>query len=209
MPTDTAAHWRQVWSERDPTEVSWFQSAPRTSLELIQRYTQDRSAAIVDVGGGSSSLAAHLLEMGYLDVTVVDIAQPALDHARASLDDRADEVVWQVADATRLRLARPVDLWHDRAAFHFLTDPADQQAYAARLTASLRPGATAIVATFALEGPTTCSGLEVVRYDAAQLAATLGLDLVAPVNEVHLAPDGREQPFTYAVLRRPTTEGSP
>jgi SAM-dependent methyltransferase len=205
MPTDTAAHWRRVWTDRDPTEVSWFQPTPVTSLELIQRYAADRSAAIVDVGGGSSSLAAHLLDLGYLDVTVVDIAEPALEHARASLGDRADEVRWQVADAARLELSRPVDLWHDRAVFHFLTGTAEQQSYAARLTRSLQPGGTAIVATFALDGPTTCSGLAVVRYDADRLASTLGLELVASVDEVHRTPDGREQPFTYAVLQ-PTIE---
>jgi SAM-dependent methyltransferase len=209
MPTDSASHWRQVWSERDPTQVSWFQAEPRISLELILRHAPDPSSTIVDVGGGSSPLAARLLALGYLDVTVVDIAEPALDRARSALGDRAGEVTWLVADATRLDLTRPADLWHDRAMFHFLTDPVDQQAYATRLAASLRPGGTAIVATFALGGPTTCSGLPVVRYDSDDLAATLGLELVASIDELHRTPAGYEQPFTYAVLRRPISEGSP
>lgn len=205
MPTDVADHWSEVWSDRDLQQVSWFQSTPRTSLELVQRYAPDRSSAVIDIGGGASRFAADLIELGYLDVTVVDVAEAALERARQQMGSRANEVTWHVADVTRLDLLRPVDLWHDRAALHFLTQPAQQDAYAQRVVANLRPGGHAIIATFGPTGPDRCSGLPVKRYDAAAIADTVGLELVEDLQETHLTPNGVEQAFVYAVLRRPAS----
>ena len=205
MPTDVADHWSEVWSDRDPEDVSWFQATPQTSLELIQRYAPDRSSAILDVGGGASRLAADLLELGYLDVTVVDMAEAALERARQPMGARAAEVTWTVAEVTQLELQRPVDLWHDRAVLHFLVQPSQQRAYAQRVLANLRPGGHAIIATFGPNGPERCSGLPVQRYDAAAISDTLGLELIEDIQETHVTPDGVEQPFVYAVLRRPAS----
>ena len=203
MPTDVADHWHEIWSDGDPEQLSWFQASPQTSLKLIERYAPDRSSSVIDVGGGSSRLAADLLELGYLDVTVVDIAVPALERARQQMGSQASEVTWKVAEVTQLEMPRPVDLWHDRAVLHFLTDPAQQHAYAQRVLANLRPGGHAIVATFGPNGPDRCSGLPVERYDAATIAHTLDLDLIEALDDTHLTPDGVQQAFVYAVLRHP------
>ncbi len=200
---DTVEHWRDVWSSAPAEARSWFQEDPHLSLELIQRFAPDRTAAILDVGGGASRLVDHLLALGYRDLTVVDIADEALALTRERLEEQADLVTFEVAEVTRLELLRPVDLWHDRAVLHFLIDPADQAAYSRRLHAALRPGGHAVIAAFGPAGPERCSGLPVHRYDAQELARTLGLELVESHAEAHRTPDDREQAFVYAVLRRP------
>jgi SAM-dependent methyltransferase len=158
----------------------------------------------VDVGAGASSLVDRLLDAGYTDVTVADISPAALDVARARLGDRAGLVTWLVADARGLRVPETVDVWHDRAVFHFLTDAADQDAYLGALRAALRVGGHAVMATFSPEGPERCSGLPVERYDGVKLARRFGPDfeLVRSFTKAHATPSGGTQSFTYAVLRR-------
>lgn len=202
--TDMQAHWDEVWQDRDPAEVSWFQAEPATSLRLLQEVCPDRSEPVVDIGGGASRLVDRLLEGGWSDVTVVDIAEDALSAARARLGDRAQQVRWVTADVTRRVLDRPVTVWHDRAVFHFLTDDADRAAYVERCAAAVRRGGHVVVATFAADGPETCSGLPVRRHGPAELAAAFG-DRFTPLHverEVHRTPSGSDQAFTVAVLRR-------
>ena len=198
-------HWRAIWAKRADDELSWTQAHPAVSLRLIDEVAPDRSGRIVDLGGGASTLVDHLLDSGYTDVTVVDIAPEALDRARARLGDRADEVAWIVADVTRDELGGPYEVWHDRAVFHFLTDEADRAAYRDALASALASGGHAIVSTFAPDGPETCSGLPVRRYDGDALAAELGEGWmrVASEREVHRTPWGAEQPFQYVALRHP------
>lgn len=197
----TTDHWNGVWAGRDPDLVTWFQAIPRRSLELITEVARP-SDPVVDVGGGASRLVDHLLDLGYTDVTVVDLAASALDASRARLVSRAGDVTWVVADARELRLARPVAVWHDRAVFHFLTAAEDRAAYVAACCRALRSGGHAVIATFGPDGPETCSGLPTCRYDAAQLAAEFGPDfeLVEAAEETHVSPTGVEQQFTYALL---------
>jgi 2-polyprenyl-3-methyl-5-hydroxy-6-metoxy-1,4-benzoquinol methylase len=204
MGTDPARHWAQVWTDRDPTEVSWHQVVPTRSLALVQQVAPDRDARIVDVGGGASTLVDHLLEAGYRDVTVVDVAARAMERARERLGARATQVRWVTADVTTLDLGGPVDVWHDRAVFHFLTADADRQRYLDRLLAHVPVGGHVVLATFSLAGPETCSGLPVRRYDAAGLAAVIGpaFTLVTSVEETHRTPAGHPQAFVYVVLRR-------
>lgn len=197
------AHWVHVWHGRDPDQVTWFEAVPTTSLELTLRHA-DRHEPVVDVGGGASRLVDELLTRGFTDVIVVDLAENALAGSRARLGDAADRVTWVVADARTLDLGRRVSLWHDRAVFHFLVDVADRSAYVDRLRAHLVTGGHLVVATFAADGPTTCSGRPVRRYDAEELAAEFGdgFDAVEARRQEHVTPTGAIQPFQYLVLRR-------
>ena len=203
-------HWEQVYLSKRPDEVSWFQPRPARSLELIDAAGVSAGAAVIDVGGGDSTLVDALLSRGVGDVTVLDVSAAALERARLRLGDRAAEVTWIEADVTSAELpAAAYDVWHDRAVFHFLTDPAERSRYVALAARAVRPGGTLIVATFAPDGPARCSGLEVARYDADGLAREFaeGFALTSKLADVHRTPAGVEQRFTYVSLRRRTEAG--
>ena len=198
------AHWEAVYEQKGEAEVSWFQESPELSLELIAQYAPAPDAAIIDVGGGASRLVDELVKRGYGDVTILDLSQAALQAAQARLGGKARGVEWIVADATDWRPRRTYDLWHDRAAFHFLTNPEDRTGYIQRLTAALKPGGHAIIATFALDGPERCSGLPIVRYDAAALSGELGdgFTLMETRAHAHATPWGSVQRFQFSVFQR-------
>ena len=198
------AHWENVYTKKGENEVSWFQENPAPSLELIEQVGATHSTAIIDVGGGASRLVDNLIEMGFGDVTVLDLSGTALDAAKARLGDRAARVHWIVADATIWEPVKTYDIWHDRAAFHFLTEESDRSAYVTRLQRGLRIGGHAIIATFAMDGPEKCSGLAVVRYDSASLGRTLGpiFQLVGTLRHQHATPWGSQQVFQFSVFRR-------
>lgn len=204
-------HWQRVYSEKPPDQVSWYQPVPAISLELIG----DASGILIDIGGGASSLVDHLIDRPGVKVVVVDIAARALEHARARLGTKADRAGWIVSDVTgplaELKSAS-VDVWHDRAVFHFLTTPEARLAYAKNLARILRPGGRAIIATFGPDGPERCSGLPVTRHDPDSVAAEMrrsGLDftLIDSRCESHTTPWGSTQRFSYAVLRAPGSNG--
>lgn len=197
-------HWQGVYAKHAVDEVSWYQERPATSLALVRRAAAPPGAAVVDVGGGASRLVDALLDDGYVRVAVLDVSETALARARARLGERAGRVEWLAADVTRWRPARPFDVWHDRALFHFLVDSGERAAYRAALAAALRPGGHAILGTFAPDGPERCSGLPVVRYDAAALSAELGpaYRLVEELAEDHVTPAGKVQRFRFARLER-------
>jgi len=197
-------HWEGIWRERTPTEVSWYQAEARRSCELISELAPSETSPIVDVGGGASTLVESLLDAGYRDLTVLDVSASALEHSRRKLGPRAADVTWIAADVLEHRFTTRFGLWHDRAAFHFLVDPADRARYAAAAHAALEPDGYLVVATFGLEAPPACSGLPVERYDAPRLTDAFG-DGFEPVRFVaddHETPAGTIQPFTYGVLRR-------
>ena len=198
------AHWENVYTKKGENEVSWFQENPAPSLELIEQVGATHSTAIIDVGGGASRLVDNLIEMGFGDVTVLDLSGTALDAAKARLGDRSARVHWIVADATIWEPVKTYDIWHDRAAFHFLTEESDRSAYVTRLQRGLRIGGHAIIATFAMDGPEKCSGLAVVRYDSASLGRTLGpiFQLVGTLRHQHATPWGSQQVFQFSVFRR-------
>ena len=204
MTTAREAHWNAVYTEKPDTEVSWFERTPETSLALISDTGTGTGAAIIDIGGGSSRLVDALLGEGYRGVTVLDLSERALANAKARLGERATQVAWIVADITAWKPERLYDVWHDRAAFHFLTDLADRRAYVATLTDALRSGGHAIIGTFALDGPERCSGLPIVRYSPASLAEELGpsFSLVAEQSHEHRTPAGRVQRFQFSCFMR-------
>lgn len=197
-------HWERVWSDKAPDQVSWYQDEPGRSLEWIQSINPDREGAIVDVGGGASTLVDHLLEQGYTNVTVLDIAKNALERAKKRLGQTAAQVTWRVADVIQAELGGPYHLWHDRAVFHFLVDPDDRAAYRKVLLRSLAPGGHVILATFALDGSEKCSGLPVERYDAEGLLREIGdgFEKVQEAREEHKTPWGDVQPFQFVHFKR-------
>lgn len=198
------AHWEELYTTSDETQVSWFQDNPALSLALIELAKPDKDAAIIDIGAGASRLVDALLERGFRRVTVLDISAAALDLAALRLGRRASEVGWIAADVTEWQPSRRFDIWHDRAAFHFLVDAEDRAAYIARLKAALVPGGHAIIATFAADGPDTCSGLPVHRYDAAGLAKELGegFTLVDTRQHDHATPSNSNQRFQFSIFRK-------
>jgi 2-polyprenyl-3-methyl-5-hydroxy-6-metoxy-1,4-benzoquinol methylase len=198
------AHWENVYQSRAVDEVSWYRDHLDVSLRLIEAAAPDCGSAIIDVGGGEATLVDDLVMRGYGDVTVLDISQAAIEVAKARMGASAALAHWITGDITTVDLepAR-YDLWHDRAVFHFLTDPDDRAAYVARVARSVRPGGHVIVATFGLDGPEKCSGLDVVRYDAEGLHGEFGpkFRLLDSVSELHETPWGAPQPFMYCFCR--------
>lgn len=201
---DRKQHWEDVYAAKPVHETSWHQANPAPSLDLIGAAANGHFPSLIDVGGGASLLVDHLLELGYRDLTVLDIAGAALDQARRRLGPRAAGVTWVEADVTQFEPGRTWAIWHDRAAFHFLTAAADRQRYVDVLRRSLAPEGQAIIAAFALDGPPRCSGLDIVRYDARSLGFELGdaFSLRQERFEVHRTPAGREQHFGFFRFRR-------
>jgi ubiquinone/menaquinone biosynthesis C-methylase UbiE len=198
------AHWDNVYIKKDETEVSWFQENPAQSLELIAEVGASPDTIIIDIGGGASRLVDSLVAKGFRAVTVLDLSEAALKTAQARLGRRAASVRWVVADVTTWEPSQEYDIWHDRAAFHFLIDEKDRAAYVKRLRRALKVGGHAIIATFALEGPEKCSGLPVMRYDATSLGQTLGPEfkLEHTLRHEHATPWGSHQAFQFSVFRR-------
>jgi SAM-dependent methyltransferase len=197
-------HWERIYTTRPDEEVGWFERDPSTSVALIQRAVAGGARSVVDVGGGASRLVDRLLDLGLDDMAVLDISEAGLDIAKRRLGDRAAGVRWIVADVTRIEDIGEFDVWHDRAVFHFLNDPDDRRRYVALAERTVRPGGTAVVATFAPDAPPTCSGLDVCRYDAEGLAQECGpgFSLIGTTSHVHTTPRGVRQPFQYSAFRR-------
>jgi 2-polyprenyl-3-methyl-5-hydroxy-6-metoxy-1,4-benzoquinol methylase len=197
-------HWRGVYETKRPDEVSWYQALPEPSLAALDRLGADPSKSLVDVGAGASTLADALLDRGWRDVTLVDIAEPALEATRLRLGPRAGRVRWDIADVRHWQAGRSFDIWHDRAVFHFLTEAGDRAAYRRSLEAATHPGSLVIIATFAMDGPKQCSGLPVRRYDAESLVTEFGVafTLVEAWSQAHVTPWNSSQSFQWAVFRR-------
>lgn len=204
MSGDRQAHWETVYASKGESEVSWFQEEPHPSLDLIDLTGATSASKIIDIGGGVSRLVDHLLARGFGNVTVLDLSEEALNTARARLGADAGKVKWIAADVTGWQPAETYDVWHDRAAFHFLVDVAGQAAYVERLRRALRRGGHAIIGTFAPDGPEKCSGLPVARHSAQTIAALLGaeFELIDSRRHEHVTPWQAVQKFQFATFRR-------
>ncbi|MGV6849044.1 MAG: class I SAM-dependent methyltransferase [Marinibacterium sp.] len=206
-------HWNAVYTGRDATDLTWFESDPAASMTLIDRFAPHGTPAI-DIGAGASCLVDHLLVAGFSPVAALDLSDAGLAKSRQRLEERASQVDWIVADVTQWTPADHYGLWHDRAAFHFLTDPADRRAYVTRLAAALRPDGVAIVATFAEDGPERCSNLPVRRYAPAGLVAEFNahcdtrFTLLHGERHDHTTPGGRVQKFEISVIGFAATDPS-
>jgi SAM-dependent methyltransferase len=197
-------HWDTIYGKKAPDAVSWYRPHLETSLELIGRVAAGRSASIIDVGGGESTLVDDLLAEGYSDLSVLDISQVAVDKTKERLGLASDGVRWLVGDVTTVKLeASAYDVWHDRAVFHFLASDEERMAYVAQVASAVRSGGHVIVSTFGPEGPTQCSGLDVVRYDADSLHDQFGVrfHLLGSSKELHETPFGTVQQFLYCLCR--------
>ena len=204
MATDLKTHWEHVYSTKAETGVSWYQDKPHLSLELIGAVAPAEGGRIIDVGGGASVLVDRLLDLPFGQIAVLDISETALAKARARLGARAERVRWVVADVTEGPELGTFDVWHDRAVFHFLTDPADRRSYVELARKTVPEGGHLVIATFADDGPKQCSNLDVCRYNARSVASELGegFSLVREARETHTTPWGSTQPFFYGVFRR-------
>jgi ubiquinone/menaquinone biosynthesis C-methylase UbiE len=197
-------HWERVYTTRPVTGVSWFQEHAERSLALIRRTGVSRAAPLIDVGGGASTLVDDLVDDGHASITILDLSAAALDAARARLGERSRRVRWVEGDILTVTLdEHAYDLWHDRAVFHFLTSEPDRRAYVRQVLRSVRPGGHVIVATFAEDGPTQCSGLPVMRYSPGELHAQFGsaFALLRQEREEHHTPSGTVQKFVYCYCR--------
>ena len=202
--TSLKDHWNHAWEKQDDTAVSWFQETPEPSLSLVERHAPDRTSAFVDIGGGASRPVDSLLDHGYCDLTVLDLSGSSQEIARQRLGKRGEHVDWIESDVLAWEPDRRFGIWHDRAAFHFLTAPGDQERYRDLLDRALKPGGILILGTFAPDGPEKCSGLPVCRHDSATISHVLGdgYELVEALAHDHVTPAGRIQHFSYSVFRR-------
>lgn len=197
-------HWERIYTTNPATGVSWYQEHAEQSLRLIQQTDVPRAGSIIDVGGGAATLVDDLLDEGYVNVTVLDLSVAALATAKSRLGGRARSVHWLEGDIVKVHLPEHTyDIWHDRAVFHFLTDEADRQAYVRQVLRSVKPEGHVIVATFAEDGPTQCSGLPVMRYSPTELHGQFGpaFSLLKQEREEHHTPSGTRQKFIYCYCR--------
>ncbi|HUB65424.1 MAG TPA: class I SAM-dependent methyltransferase [Methylocella sp.] len=207
MANGRQAHWERIYETKAESQLSWFQDHPVISLALIRAAGVKPSDAIIDIGGGESRLVDALLDEGFGALTVLDLSEKALAAATARLGPRSSKVKWIVADVTAWEPSESYDLWHDRAAFHFLTEAADRRAYAACVAKAVRPGGHVIIGTFAFDGPERCSGLPVQRHDAASIGAVLGdkFALIESRRDDHVTPTGATQRFQFSLFRNKTS----
>ena len=204
MMVEPKQHWENVYQTRQPTEVSWYRSHLNVSLQLIEDAVPNRDAHIIDIGAGESTLVDDLLARGYHNLYALDLSATALDVAKARLGADAQRVKWYCGDVRTFPFSPQLyDVWHDRAVFHFLTDAADRAAYVRQVVRAVKPGGHVIVATFGPEGPTKCSGLDVMRYAPEALYGEFGpaFRLVKHHTELHQTPTGATQQFTYCYCR--------
>lgn len=198
------AHWENVYKTKDERAVSWFQAKPDISLDLIRATGVGANASIIDIGGGASRLVDALVAEGFKAVTVLDLSEKALAISKARLGEKGALVRWVVADVTTWDPSQTYDVWHDRATFHFLTEPSDRAAYATCVRKAVRAGGHVVIGTFALDGPERCSGLPVVRHDAASLGEMLGhsFKLIESRLHDHRTPGGIIQRFQFSRFQR-------
>ncbi|MEY2925210.1 MAG: hypothetical protein RLZZ337_1760 [Bacteroidota bacterium] len=189
-------HWENIYTTKQPHEVSWTQEVPQTSLDLIRTFNLSKNASIIDVGGGDSKLVDHLINEGYTNLTVLDISAAALERSQNRLGEKAGLVTWIVADINEFEPQTKYDLWHDRAVFHFLTDKKEIQNYVEMVSAHTQ---NMVVATFSVNGPLKCSGLEITQYDQKKMEANFGryFESIQTIELDHSTPFGTTQNFIF------------
>ncbi len=196
---DRQQHWERIYNTKALTEVSWYQPVPETSLAFIQQQQIPLQARIIDIGGGDSFLADHLLELGYQDITVLDISETAINRAKERLGDKAEKITWIVSDITQFVPAAPYDFWHDRAAFHFLTEGREVNRYKEVLQQGLQPHGIGLIGTFSEQGPQKCSGIAIKQYTTQSLKEVLEpfFEPVTCFTVDHLTPFDTVQNFIF------------
>lgn len=197
-------HWEAIYSKKSFSEVSWYQETPTTSLNLIQSVQIGLNDSIIDIGGGESRFTDHLIQLGYTDITLLDISQQAIDKSKERLANHIDKIDFIASDITEFKPQRTFKVWHDRAAFHFLTSPEDVQTYVHLAEKSIETGGYLILGTFDIGGPLKCSGIEIKQYDEALIGQTFGqcFKVIDSLKEIHPTPFDTEQKFNFVVLQK-------
>ncbi len=201
---DRKKHWEDIYQSKNTTEVSWFQASPTTSLQFVKEFQLPLSARIIDVGGGDSFMVDRLLEMGYSNITVLDIAETAIKKAQKRLGEKAKKVKWIIADATGFKPEEKYDFWHDRAAFHFLTDKQEISKYVDTIRSYVKPGGYLVLGTFSEQGPTKCSGIEIKQYSENTMTGLLRefFNKIRCITVDHKTPFNTLQNFIFCSFKR-------
>ncbi|MFD1095614.1 class I SAM-dependent methyltransferase [Salegentibacter chungangensis] len=201
---DRKQHWEEVYDKKKLTEVSWYQPIPETSLDFIEGFRLQKDAKIIDVGGGDSFLVDHLLERGYTNITVLDISAKAIERAKQRLGEKAGKVTWIVSDAAEFQPEEQYDVWHDRAAFHFLTEEPKIESYLENLKKGVKPGGYVVLGTFSEKGPEKCSGLFIHQYSKEEMSGLFreGFKMLKCINVDHKTPSEKIQNFTFCSFRK-------
>jgi len=201
---DRKKHWEEIYKSKNTAEVSWFQASPTTSLQFVKEFNLPLSARIIDVGGGDSYMVDRLLEMGYWNITVLDISETAIKKAQQRLGEKADMVKWIVADAAGFQPSETYDFWHDRAAFHFLTDKQEISNYVDTISSYVKPGGYLVLGTFSEQGPTKCSGIEIKQYSEITMTSLLTdfFNKIRCITIDHITPSNTLQNFIFCSFRR-------
>jgi len=202
---DRKNHWEQIYQTKKPDEVSWYQPMPVTSLSFFDQYNVPKEAKIIDIGGGDSYLVDHLLNLGYKDITVLDISESSLERAKSRLGNRSGLVTWIVADAATFKPIERYDFWHDRAAFHFLTKEDEIQNYIHTVHQSINPSGILVLGTFSEQGPKKCSGIEIKQYSETSMNELLkgSFEKIKCITVEHKTPFDTIQQFIFCSFRKP------
>lgn len=201
---DRQSHWENIYKTKQLNEVGWFQPVPTTSIEFLNQFKIPLTAKIIDIGGGDSFFVDHLLDLGYQDITVLDISETAIQRAKERLGKSAEKVKWIIADAADFKPNEKYDFWHDRAAFHFLTKDSEVERYVDTVQQGMNPGGILIIGTFSTDGPKKCSGIEIKQYSEASMVERLKkfFDKVRCFTIDHKTPSGGIQNYIFCSFRK-------
>lgn len=201
---DRKKHWENIYQTKELKDVSWFQPTPETSLDFFKQFNVPATAKVIDIGGGDSFLVDHLLDLGYQDITVLDISEAAIDRAKKRLGNKAKNVKWIVADVTNFKPTEKYDFWHDRAAFHFLTDEQEISHYLQTAKENIKPSGILIIGTFSEQGPKKCSGIEIKQYSETTMTDRLKniFEKIKCITLDHTTPFNTTQNFVFCSFRK-------
>lgn len=201
---DRKKHWENIYQTKDLTDVSWFQPEPETSLYFFKQLKVPRTAKVIDIGGGDSLLVDHLLDLGFQDISVLDISASAIKRAKQRLGDRAKNVKWLVADAATFKPTEKYDVWHDRATFHFLTDEQEISNYIETARQNINSSGVLVIGTFSVQGPEKCSGLEIKQYSERTMTERLEnfFKKIKCITVDHKTPFDTIQNFVFCSFRK-------
>lgn len=201
---DRKKHWENIYQTKELKDVSWFQPTPETSLDFFRQFDVPKTAKVIDIGGGDSLLVDHLLEMGYKDISVLDISENAIERAKKRLGNKSENVKWIVADAANFKPTEKYDFWHDRAAFHFLTDEQEISNYLETAQQNITPSGVLLIGTFSEQGPKKCSGIEIKQYSETTMTERLKkfFEKIKCVTVDHKTPSDTIQNFVFCSFRK-------
>jgi SAM-dependent methyltransferase len=201
---DRKKHWENIYQTKELKDVSWFQPTPETSLDFFKQFHVSTEAKVIDIGGGDSLLVDHLLDLGYRDISVLDISEAAIERAKKRLGERANKVKWIVADAATFKPTEKYDFWHDRAAFHFLTDEQEITQYLETARNAINPAGVLVIGTFSEQGPTKCSGIEIKQYSESSMTDRLKnfFEKIKCITVDHKTPFETIQNFVFCSFRK-------